>query len=272
MNLGKLIKKLWKFAVDNYFISIFLACIAFVVLVSGYKLFLTKPAYVYVRVKMGQGLWWASTAKAPIWFVESIKKNQKQNDLLGKPLVKIINMRYYPWYTSSQYDVYLTLQLRVSGNKKTGRYSFNRSAIGVGSPIDLEFPSTQFSGTIIQLQTTPFQDFYIEKVITLEKKWAYSWEADAIAIGDKYFDGEKIVFEIIDKQIEDSQEVYSISGTYYPVETERKKNIIIKARIKVKQTDSQLIFAEEQTISLGKTLNISTSKFTFTDYIISKME
>ena len=107
MNLSKNIKMLWQFALKNYFISIFLACIAFVVLVAGYKLFFPKPTYIYVRVKIGQGLWCASTTKPPIWFINSIKKGNTQNDLLGKPLAEILSVRYYPWYnTNNQYDVY----------------------------------------------------------------------------------------------------------------------------------------------------------------------
>src|SRR3989338_4596739 len=107
MNLGKLMKKFTKFAIDNYFISIFLACIAFVVLVSGYKLFFTKPAYIYVRVKVGQGLWWAQTQKPGSWFLEAIKRAKEEKDLIGQPAVQILSVTYYPWYGSGQYDVYV---------------------------------------------------------------------------------------------------------------------------------------------------------------------
>lgn len=272
MNLAKIIKKFWKFAIDNYFISIFLAAIAFVAVVSVYKLFLTKPTYVYAKVKVSQGLWWAQTQKPSIWFLKAIKKGDAETDLIGKPVAEILSVRYYPWYGSDQFDVYLTLKLKVSKNKKTGKYNFKRSTIGVASPIDLEFPSVQFSGTIIDIGDQPFKDVFIEKTIYLVKKWVFPWEAEVNNIGETYFDGEEIVFTILDKQVIEAKEAENTSGIYYSVESERKKNITIKAKIKLRQVKDQLFFGPEQKITLGRTMNISTNSFTFNDYTISKVE
>lgn len=82
------LKKIWKLAIGNYFISIFLAVIIFVGFVSVFKLFFTKPTYVYVKVKMGQGLWWASTAKPSLWFVKSLNKGETERDLMGNPTAR----------------------------------------------------------------------------------------------------------------------------------------------------------------------------------------
>src|SRR3990167_8185822 len=153
--MKKFFKKLWNFTVTNYFISIFIACIAFVGVVSIYKLFFVKPTFVYAKVKVGQGLWWATTQKPNLWFVKNIKKGDAQTDFVGELTAEILSVHYYPTVSPNQYDVYLTMKLKVSGNKKTGKYNFNRSTIGVGAPIDLEFPSTQFSGTITDLSVKP---------------------------------------------------------------------------------------------------------------------
>ncbi len=164
------LKKLIKFSTDNYFIPIFLACILFVGVVSVYKLFFTRPVFVYVKVKMGQGLWWASTAKPAIWFVEALKKDDVETSLTGSPIAQIQSIRYYPWYgTTNQYDIYLTLKLKVNGNPKTGKYNFKRSTIGVGSPIDLEFPSTQVSGTVTELNIAPFAEKYVNLFMLAER-------------------------------------------------------------------------------------------------------
>ncbi|MEK7597035.1 MAG: hypothetical protein AAB441_00125 [Patescibacteria group bacterium] len=273
MNLGKLLKKLWKFALDNYFISIFLACIAFVILVSAYKLFFTKPTYVYVRVKMGQGLWWASTQKPSLWFIKNIKKGDVQTDLMGKPIAEILSVKYYPTYISNQYDVYLVMKLQVSGNKKTGKYNFARSTIGVGAPVDFEFPSSQFSGTIIDLSIQPIKDKYIDKIVYLSKPFAYSWEYEAIKIGDKFFDGEENVIEILDKS---SGEEFSINSSYKGVIdqsfSQTRRDVMIKIKIKGKITDNKFVFGNDQIISPGKTVYLSTDNFSFTDYLVSKVE
>jgi hypothetical protein len=269
--MKKTLKKIIRFLIDNYFLSIFFACIAFVALVSFYKLFIAKPTYVYVKVKVGQGLWWASTQKPSIWFVKYFQKGDQELDLTGRPIAEILSVRYYPWWGSNQYDVYLIMKLKVK-KMSSGKYNFKRSAIGVGAPVDFEFPKVQFSGTIIELSEKPIKEKLTIKNITFVKKWAYPWEAETVVIGDKYFDGEEVVFEIIDKKTEDSQEVYNLSGIYYPVESERKKNITIKGRIKVSEKNGKFVFGEEQIIAPGKTINLATQNFQFQDYLVAKVE
>jgi len=275
MNLKKalkFLKSLYRFAIDNYFISIFLACIAFVGFVSVYKMFFVKPTYVYVKVKMGQGLWWASTQRPPMWFVKNLKAGVEEKGLTGEPSAKILSLHYYPWWESNQYDVYLIMKLRVTGSKKTGRYNFKRSSIGVGAPVDFEFPSLQFSGTIIEISKKPIKENLITKTIILTKKWAFPWEYDAIQIGDKYFDGQDTVFTIIDKTAKDVYAEYSSYGNNYPIESEVKKNITVKAKIKLQKTYNLFVFGNEQLIGLGKTINIATDNFTFTDYLVTEIE
>ena len=267
------IKKIIKFSLDNYFISIFIACILFVGVVSVYKLFFARSTYVYAKIKMGQGLWWANTVRPSIWFVQNIKKGDIQTDLTGKPIAEILEIRYYPYYGSSQFDTYITLHLKVSGNKKTGKYNFQRSTIGVGSPIDLEFPSAQFSGTVIEMSDNPIKNNFVEKNIILIKRNAYPWEYDAIKVGDAFFDGQDTVFKVIDKQATDTSSLTSDNyGNSSSSTTEGKKYITVKAKIKCKLMDNQLVYGEDQIINLGKTFNVSTSNFTFSDYQVSGIE
>jgi len=274
---GKIIKKLYRFALDNYFISIFFACIAFVVLVSGYKLFFTKPTYVYVKVKMGQGLWWTLTQKPSLWFIKNIKKGDVQTDLLGKPIVEILSIRYYPTYLINQYDVYLTMRLQVSGNKKTGKYNFNRSTIGVGAPVDFEFLSSQFSGTIIDLEPQPIKNKYVDKIVYLSKPFAYTWEYDGIKVGDKFFDGEENVIEILDKFSGEYTEYTSVilSSNKNIVDQsspQTRQEVTIKLKLKGKVVDGKFVFGDDQVISPGKIVYLSTDNFSFTDYLVSGIE
>ncbi len=272
-------RRLWRFATDNYFISIFVAVIIFVGFVSVFKLFFTKPSYVYTKVKVGQGLWWASTQRPSIWFVNAIKEHETQKDLLGQPSSQILEVRYYPYYASSQFDIYVTLKLKVTGNKKTGEYSFNRSTIGVGSPIDLEFPTTQFSGTITDLNERPFVEQYVTKTVTLTKQYAYPWEFDQIKIGDSYFDGKDTVFTVLDKTVSDTNQYLpteTSSNFPYtvinPSQTLTRKYITIKVRVKLRKVDNQLVFGEEQIVTLGKNISIATPSFTYQDYQITDVE
>ncbi len=266
-------KKLPRFIqwmIDNYFITIFFACIGFVGVVSFYKLFIKKPTYVYAKVKVSQGLWWASTRKPSVWFVRNIKAGDVEKGLSGKPVSKIISFRYYSWWGSNDYEIYIIMKLKVS-KMRNGKYNFKRSAIGVGSPVDFEFPRVQFSGTVIELSNKPINDTYITKTVVLTKKTGYPWEYDAIKIGDKYFDGKETVFRVTKKTSVDTENLTDDVFGNYPGGTEHKKYIVVQADIKVEKTKEGLIFGEEQLIMPGKTINISTSNFKFEGFKVAKV-
>lgn len=277
MKKNSFLKKTWKFLVDNYFISIFFACIAFVSVVSIYKLFFVKPTYVYAKIKVGQGLWWASTQKPSMWYVEAFKRiketQEQEKELTGQPQAEILEVRYYPSSLSNQYDVYLLMRLKVAKMGKIGKYNFKRSTIGIGSPVDFEFPSLQFSGTIIDISEKPIKEKYEEKTIILTKRNANPWEYDSIRIGDFYFDGKEKVFEVLEKTAKDTQTLTSdIFGNYPETIPELRRYIFVKAKIKINKKDGSLIFGEEQIIAPGKIINIATNNFQFTDYLVAKVE
>jgi hypothetical protein len=269
--------KTLKFFLDNWFISIFFACIAFVALVSFYKLFVKQENFVYARVKVSQGLWWASTQRPPQWLAAALNESMVEKDLTGKPKAKILSMRSYPYYTTG-YEVYLTLKLKVSGKLKTGTVNFNRSTLAVGSPIELAFPKAEITGTVIEMSEKPIKDKLVWKEITLIKSNAYQWEYDAIKIGDVYNDGKEKVFEVLDKQLSPNSSLgfepygsYSERSLVSPL-TESRYIITVKAKIKARQSFSDLIYGAEQELKIGKTINLSTQNFYFQDFRLAGIE
>lgn len=271
------LKRMFKFARENYLISILAVIILFVGALSIYRLTFSKHTYIYAKVKLGQGLWWAGGQKPSSWLANSIKKGDKEGNLLRQPIAEVLSVRYYPWFISDQYDVYLTLKLRVNLISKAKKYNFKRNTLGVGSPIELELSSSQVSGTVIDLSENPFEDKYIEKTVILTKQYAYPWEFDGIKTGDKYFDGENNVFEIIDKALGEGSYVFSpqrttTSSIISQSLAEQRQTITVKAKVRAKESGNQLIFGEEQKLFVGKTLIISTPTFNFQDYIVGKIE
>lgn len=268
-------KRVFIFFRKNYIITIFIACILFVGVVVVARAFLSKPTYIYVKVKVGQGLWWATTAKPPIWMVNAIKKGDVAVDLLGKPTAEILSKRYYRYYGSDQFDVYLTMKLKVSGNKRTGTYSFDRSTLSVGTPIEIQFPNEVVTGTVIELSQKSLNKKLIEKTITVTKKYAYPWEFVAISVGDSYFDGEDKIFEVLDKETNGSVFLLSYSNAYSTTGAnvvEPSNYVTVKAKVKMQQVDGQWVLGEDQLIVPGRNLSISTSNFVFDNYIVSNIE
>lgn len=249
-------KKIFQLIKKNYFLLIFALVIFFVALSSFYKLFITKPTYIYAQVKLGQGLWWASTSQPPLWIINSIMRDKKEDRISAQ----IIKVNYYPFFTTGisnqffdQFDVYLYLRLRVT--KSNQSFYFDRSIISVGAPIDLQFYNTQVSGTVISFSKQPIDDKYVEKTIYLTKESPSPWEYEAIKIGDYYFDGENKVFQVVSKEISENGDV-----------------LTVKAKIKAKEINNQLIFADEELLNVGKNINIITNSFNFNNYLVSKID
>jgi len=241
--------------------------------VAFYKLFVSKPTYIYAKVKVGQGMWWATTQRPSLWFVKGIQQAKEQKDLTGKPVAKILDVSYYPYYGSGQYDIYLTLQLKVSKVGSTGTYNFNRATIGVGSAIDLEFPNTQFSGTVLALSEHPFKEAYVSKIIYLYKKAVNPWEYDQIQVGDYLFNGKEKIFEILDKEKGPAiSDLLGQLGGQLTWDTQPYQYVKIKARIRVKKEDRQYVFGEEYVLSPGRTFPVSLTNLTLNDYIVTKVE
>lgn len=267
-------KSLVKLLRQNYFIIVVLLTISLVGIISIYKILKPETITIYAKVKLGQGMWWAGGNRPMIWLTNAIRKGDYEKDFLGKKIIEIEDIKYYPYYSTDQYDTFLMLKLLVGKNKKTDNYTFKRSTLGIGSPIELELNSVQVNGSVIDLSTKPFEDILIQKTINLYKRNAYLWEYDSITIGDKYNDGKYDIFEIIDKSA--TNEPYTGidninntgTGSRNEISSQTRKNIMVQANIKVTEKNGQYILGEEQIIRIGKPFNFSTPQYTFFDYII----
>jgi len=268
-----ILSSLLQFTIAHYLVLIIVGCVGFVGLVSVYKLYIKKPTHIYVKVKVGQGYWWASTQKPSMWYLKAIQAAKEEIDIMGKPIAKVLRVAYYPWYGSSQYDIYVTLQLSVSKVGKQGVYNFNRETIGVGGPIDLEFKNVQFSGTIIALSEKPIVPITQTRVVYLSKKYTYPWEYDAIKIGDYFNDGNSNVIEILEKAKGETNEVVlNDMGRLLSAETETYRYILLKIKMRVRQEDVQILYGDEIIVSPGRSFGFITNEFTFNDYVVSKIE
>ncbi len=260
---------------QSYFIIFFILCILAAGAIGAYKLYFPKSTYVYAKLKVGQGYWWASTLKPNVWLVSSVKKGDVAYDILGKPSAVVLKKTYFRYYSSDQSDIYLTLMLKVEYNKKTGQYRFNRDSLSVGSSVEVQFPQSDITGTIIALSNKPFSDNRVVKTITLTKKFASPWEFDLIKVGDKFNDGDKNLFTIIDKQSSVPNGLLSVSNNYVNTGSqvlEPANYVTIKAKIMLSKVDGQWVFGEDQVVVPGRAMNISTDNFIFDNYVVVAIE
>jgi len=269
----KKISRIIELIQKNSFAVIFIVAIIFVGFTIFSKIFLSKTAYLYAKVRVGQGYWWVG-ARPAYWFLPALKKGEVERSLSGNPLAQIISVRYYS--SGSIYDVYLTVKLKTSFNKRTKKYYYKRWQVAVGTPIDFEFPEIQVSGTVINISEKPFNEKYTEKIVHLISLGGYSvsnpYYYENIKVGDKYFDGEDTIFEILDKQLR--KNVWTVTDDQAFVherDVYSVQDIVVKAKIKVKQVGNQLFFAEDQVVSFGNNIRISTPNYGY-NFTVIKIE
>jgi len=271
-------KNLLAFFRKNYFIPIFLLLTIFVGGYICYRLFFATPTYIYVRVKVGQGLWWANTLKPNTWMANAVKKGDMSYDTLGKTQAEIISVRKYPAWTNGQFDVDVTLKLKTNKNGENGSYSFNRSPILVGSPIEIEFPKADITGTVTDIEEKPFKDIYVDKIVLLINQGGYNkdfpYRYDTIHVGDRYFDGKEYVFEILDKKLE--KNIWTISnildGSGYEQTIATTQNILVKAKIRVREVNNEFYYGGDYKVTSNASIPFSTSNFFFEGFTIRKIE
>lgn len=258
-----------------YLYLFFVGCLILISAVFLYKLFHTKPTYLYAKVKVGQGLWWANTQKPNIWLVKGIEQAKESKDLSGKTAAQVLDVVYYPYAVypaTGQFDVYVTVKLKVTPLANKDTYNFNREIIGIGSPIYLEFPNVQFAGTVTMLSRAPFAERYINKTVYLTKRSPLPWEYNQIRIGDTQTNGKETVLEVLDKSY--NGEVIGTSTLSQGWLMNSNINLFtVKVRILVKEVGGQYIFGEEQVVAPSKYLmGAGTNQFTFNDYYITMVE
>lgn len=257
----------------NLIVLAIVFCISIVGGVSLYRLYIQEPTYIYIKVKVGQGYWWATTQKPNMWYIKAIQQAKEEKDMFGGPLATIMRVTYYPWYGTNSFDIFVTMRIKVTEVGKKGLYSFKRETIGVSSPVEFEFENVQFSGTIVALSEDPIVPITENKIVYLSKKYTYPWEYDAIQVGDYFNDGNANVIEILDKAKGETNEIIvNEGGKLISSETEEYRHISLKIKMRVREEGGQIIYGDEIIISPGRVLGFVTNGFTFNDYVVSKIE
>lgn len=271
MNLKRRAREVIKWGRANYILVLFGLFVLFVSIVGLLRLLSREHQYLYIKVKVSQGLWWASSQRPSVWYLQSIKKGDKEFSLTGRPIAEVIDVRSFPWWSSDQFDVYLTLKLEAEKNERLHSYTYKREPLTIASPIDFDFPSTAINSTVIAISEQPFSEQYVERTVTLSKSAAYLWEYDAILTGDIFSDGQETRAEIVSKSSAPSSSLSRDQNNYSGI-MEQRRNITVKMKMKLKEQKGEYFLGEDQDIKVGKAINIATQKFYFDQYIVENIE
>ena len=256
-----------------------LAFLGIIVLTLGFlglKTFSGETDWVWAKVKVSQGLWWASTQKPPLWLPQAISKGDAEYNFFGSPVVQVEGIRSYPAgdnESEDRFNTYLTLKVAAAYSPSQKKFTFKNTALAVGAPIELELGSSLVSGTVIGVSSSPFAENYVEKKVTLRKIPAFAWEYSAIKAGDEFSDGEDVVFKVLSKNILGYANVSkSIGENRYQTVPGSTFEIAVVASMKLKDIGSFLVFGEEKVIRPGAIFSVATPGFDYRDFEVVSVE
>lgn len=245
---------------------LFIALPALVVVIALFRFLSPKTDFVYAQVKVSQGLWWANTKSPEYWLIENLEKGMQEKNITNDPIAELLSFKYYPRLSQnledsseSTYNVYLKLKLNVN-KSSSGAYTFKRSTLAVGAPIELDFLNVQITGSVMKLSEKPIEDNYETKVVELSGRNLFPWEYDSIKIGDAYFDGENEVFKVLNKTSRLTSTIApDLFGNFPGSSTEQRRYVTVFAEIKLeKKADGRYFFGEEQEIGIGQGFKFMT--------------
>lgn len=264
----KIFKTIFNSLKRNFIITIIVLVLFIVGVIILSKLIMGKDETVYVRVKVSQGLWWASTLKPSYWMVNSVKNGDKEINLTGKPVIEVLEVRSYPvnYIPSGQYDTYLDLKMLVDKNTNTGIYIYKRSPLQIGSAIDFQLSKVAISGTVIELSDKPIFATREKKIISLKKRAMKLSDYESIQIGESYFDGEETILKILDKSYSDSYANYT--GINFPIESEKPIDIDLTLEIKLRNQNG-VYFYNDIPMKIGRELYLETTTNVLDNYILT---
>jgi hypothetical protein len=271
--LNQLIKQIKSITVYQWFVFIaIISLFAFTV-----KYFGIKKEWRRIRVEV-VGRNWSNSYnpygyKTPFWLSDKINTKITEKDASGKTIARIINIENYE-RDGEEAEVYITLEVLATLNKRLNIYTYKYNDLTLGSAIELHLNDLQIIGQIIDTNV-PIGGYPQKKVqITGIWKAVDPWRYSEIQPGDTMLNrsNKNIIAKInnISTKPRPNSEMFfynynndalaNTNGSSFTVENDpNKKDVIINLDITVNNVDNRWYFAGHQHVQVGELLWIYTN-------------
>lgn len=238
------------------------------------KFFGRKKEFITIKVEVIKQNWLNNYDpygyRAPFWISDRVKIGQTEKDKVGKTIATLIDLENYE-RGDEEAELYLTLKIQATLDKRTGIYYFKDKAVNLGSTIDLNLSNIEIRGQIID-NNVP-QGGYPTKYfkVTARARNLDPWVYQKIVPGIKVYNRstKETVGEIIGVNLEKSslQEIKTDdTGKYLTVAPEKNKDAIITLKLKTYQMDGKWFFTGHQDLKIDNYAH-SSSLYLYTDQL-----
>lgn len=244
------------------------------------KFFGRKKEFITIKVEVIKQNWLNNYDpygyRAPYWISDKVKIGQTEKDKAGKTIATLIDLENYE-RGDEEAELYLTLKVQTTLDKRTGVYYFKDKALNLGSSIELNLDNIELSGQVID-NNVPESGYPIKYfTVTARARNLDSWVYQKITPELKIYNRatNEAVGEITHVTLEDSSlhEIKTDStGKYLTVAPGKNKDAIITAKLKAYQMDNKWFFSGHQDLKIGSSLYLYTNQTNLYNLDIQNIE
>jgi hypothetical protein len=198
--------------------------------------------------------------RTPFWLSDKIKVGQIERNNSGREIAKVTRVEKYIRGLEEN-EVYLIVDVEAIYQKRQNKYTFKNKGLDLGSAIELNLDNIQVFGQIID-NNYP-QNGYPSKtvVVTARGKNFEPWTISQAVPGSKMYNlaNNEVIAEIITATSEPaSGQPLKIENDRLVNYSNRQKDLVITAKVKVFQQANRWYFAGHQNIISGGNLYLYT--------------
>lgn len=204
--------------------------------------------------------------RPPYWLVESIKQGDVELNTDGSKIAEVIKVERYK-RVGSEYDTYLTLNIKGVLNTRTKKYVYKGRAIEVGAPISLNLNKALVIGQVIDNQA-PKEGYQTKKVmVTGRTRNTEPWIISNLNIGDKMTSDNQggVVAEVLTINTEPAQSqilfsdprkigVRSSTGSLIVERNPRLRDLVLTVELIIEKHGNEWYFGGHQNIKVGNNI------------------
>lgn len=274
-----MLKTIRKRILNLHPIEIFIMLVIVSLTVFVVKFFGIKEDWKIIRVEVIKKAWSEDGSdpygyRAPFWLSDKIKIGQEEkNPNSGKVIATLIDMESYE-RSGEESDLYLTLKVQVTLNKRNGKYSYKDLPLDLGSEIKLDLNNMIIPGQIVD-NDVPENGYPTKYFIATVRgrnidPWIYSKVIPNLTMKNRA-SNENIVQILSVKTEEPSFQPINIDSSNLFFSTNQNKDLVFTAKIKAYQKDNRWYFGGHQNLKVGNIIYLHMENIDLNKFIVENL-
>ena len=247
--------------------------------IGFFYIFLRKPTYLSVEIKVGSEAVYYEGGTTKAWLSQFIHEGMTEKDGLGKTIADVVKIRSYD--TANTKAMYATTRILAVYNRNSNQYTFRGKPLLVGSTIRLYLDRVLVDGLITYIEGVP--DPRIKKRLVVEAQLINETNvfpevsgvkqhiADAITEGQEVKDSQNnTIIKVIKKREEDAKKIVTTSDGRTFVQTyPLRKDVYLTLEVQALLIGDRYYVLDDIPLIIGWGIPINTKTFVASPEITS---